>query len=147
VREEIGKHHLTYGQGTAAEIKAMFTVGAANWFGLPVRTTQVLSSGGAGTMPANRTGLQCKHSTKSRYGMGADSSRFHYVVLLTLLGLQQNGCLSRLVAALDEARRRPWTAAPERNKQLSKDWNLEFAMRLCRGEDDDATAKSHCLAD
>jgi PiT family inorganic phosphate transporter len=58
VGEKLGKDHLTYGQGAAAEITAMFTIGAADWFGLPVSTTHVLSSGVAGTMAANHTGLQ-----------------------------------------------------------------------------------------
>ena len=58
VGEKIGKDHLTYGQGAAAEITAMATIGAADWFGLPVSTTHVLSSGVAGTMLANHSGLQ-----------------------------------------------------------------------------------------
>jgi len=58
VGEKIGKDHLTYGQGAAAEITAVVTIGAADWFGLPVSTTHVLSSGIAGTMAANHTGLQ-----------------------------------------------------------------------------------------
>jgi len=58
VGEKIGKNHLTYGQGAAAEVTAMFTIGAADWFGMPVSTTHVLSSGVAGTMAANRSGLQ-----------------------------------------------------------------------------------------
>jgi len=58
VGEKIGKNHLTYGQGGAAEITAMATIGAADWFGLPVSTTHVLSSGVAGTMMANKSGLQ-----------------------------------------------------------------------------------------
>jgi PiT family inorganic phosphate transporter len=58
VGEKIGKDHLTYAQGAAAEITAMFTIGAADWFGLPVSTTHVLSSGVAGSMAANHTGLQ-----------------------------------------------------------------------------------------
>src|SRR5579884_1783392 len=58
VGEKIGKNHLTYGQGAAAEITAMATIGAADWFGLPVSTTHVLSSGVAGTMMANHSGLQ-----------------------------------------------------------------------------------------
>ena len=58
VGEKIGKDHLTYGQGAAAEIAAMATIGAADWFGLPVSTTHVLSSGVAGTMMANKSGLQ-----------------------------------------------------------------------------------------
>jgi PiT family inorganic phosphate transporter len=58
VGEKIGKDHLTYAQGAAAEITAMATIGAADAFGLPVSTTHVLSSGVAGTMAANRSGLQ-----------------------------------------------------------------------------------------
>ncbi len=58
VGEKIGKDHLTYGQGAAAEITAMATIGAADYFGLPVSTTHVLSSGVAGTMMANHSGLQ-----------------------------------------------------------------------------------------
>jgi PiT family inorganic phosphate transporter len=58
VGEKIGKDHLTYAQGAAAEITAMFTIGAADYMGLPVSTTHVLSSGIAGTMTANHSGLQ-----------------------------------------------------------------------------------------
>jgi PiT family inorganic phosphate transporter len=58
VGEKIGKDHLTYGQGAAAEITAMVTIGAADAYGLPVSTTHVLSSGVAGTMAANHSGLQ-----------------------------------------------------------------------------------------
>ena len=62
VGEKIGKNHLTYAQGAAAEITAMATIGAADAFGLPVSTTPVLSSGVAGTMAANRSGLQWPRS-------------------------------------------------------------------------------------
>jgi PiT family inorganic phosphate transporter len=58
VGEKIGKSHLTYAQGAAAEITAMATIGMADAFGLPVSTTHVLSSGVAGTMAANGSGLQ-----------------------------------------------------------------------------------------
>jgi PiT family inorganic phosphate transporter len=58
VGEKIGKSHLTYGQGATAELVAMTTIGAADLLGLPVSTTQVLSSGVAGTMAANGSGLQ-----------------------------------------------------------------------------------------
>ncbi len=58
VGEKIGKTHLTYGQGAAAELVAMVTIGAADSFGLPVSTTHVLSSGVAGTMAANGSGIQ-----------------------------------------------------------------------------------------
>jgi len=37
---------------------AMCTIGAADMFGLPVSTTHVLSSGVAGTMVANGSGIQ-----------------------------------------------------------------------------------------
>ena len=58
VGEKIGKTHLTYGQGAAAELVAMATIGAADGLGLPVSTTHVLSSGVAGTMVANGSGMQ-----------------------------------------------------------------------------------------
>ncbi|MFM0167838.1 inorganic phosphate transporter [Paraburkholderia sediminicola] len=58
VGEKIGKQHLTYGQGASAELVAMLTIGAADMYGLPVSTTHVLSSGVAGTMAANGSGLQ-----------------------------------------------------------------------------------------
>ncbi len=58
VGEKIGKTHLTYGQGASAELVAMVTIGAADMYGLPVSTTHVLSSGVAGTMAANGSGLQ-----------------------------------------------------------------------------------------
>jgi PiT family inorganic phosphate transporter len=58
VGEKIGKTHLTYAQGASAELVAMCTILAADNFGLPVSTTHVLSSGVAGTMLANKSGLQ-----------------------------------------------------------------------------------------
>jgi PiT family inorganic phosphate transporter len=58
VGEKIGKTHLTYAQGACAEITAACTIAAADVYGLPVSTTHVLSSGIAGTMAANGSGLQ-----------------------------------------------------------------------------------------
>jgi inorganic phosphate transporter, PiT family len=58
VGEKIGKEHLTYAQGAAAEITAAATIIAADNFHMPVSTTHVLSSGIAGTMAANGSGLQ-----------------------------------------------------------------------------------------
>jgi PiT family inorganic phosphate transporter len=58
VGEKIGKTHLTYAQGACAEITAAATIATADVYGLPVSTTHVLSSGIAGTMAANGSGLQ-----------------------------------------------------------------------------------------
>ncbi len=58
VGEKIGKTHLTYAQGACAEITAAGTIALADVYGLPVSTTHVLSSGVAGTMAANGSGLQ-----------------------------------------------------------------------------------------
>jgi PiT family inorganic phosphate transporter len=58
VGEKIGKSHLTYAQGASAEMMAAATIGLADYMGLPVSTTHVLSSGIAGTMAANKSGLQ-----------------------------------------------------------------------------------------
>jgi PiT family inorganic phosphate transporter len=58
VGEKIGKTHLTYGQGAAAELVAFGTIFTLAQYGLPVSTTHILSSGVAGTMAANGSGLQ-----------------------------------------------------------------------------------------
>jgi phosphate/sulfate permease len=58
VGEKIGKTHLTYSQGASAELVAMCTIGMADILGMPVSTTHVLSSGVAGSMAANKSGLQ-----------------------------------------------------------------------------------------
>jgi PiT family inorganic phosphate transporter len=58
VGEKIGKAHLTYAQGASAELVAAGTIALADNFGLPVSTTHILSSGIAGTMAANKSGLQ-----------------------------------------------------------------------------------------
>jgi PiT family inorganic phosphate transporter len=58
VGERIGKTHLTYAQGAASELVAMGTILASDVYGLPVSTTHVLTSGVAGTMAANNSGLQ-----------------------------------------------------------------------------------------
>jgi PiT family inorganic phosphate transporter len=58
VGEKIGKSHLTYAQGASAELVAMITILLADKYGLPVSTTHVLSSGVAGSMAANHSGLQ-----------------------------------------------------------------------------------------
>ena len=58
VGEKIGKTHLSYAQGASAEIVAAVTIQLADYYKLPVSTTHVLSSGVAGTMAANKSGLQ-----------------------------------------------------------------------------------------
>ncbi|HSF88136.1 MAG TPA: inorganic phosphate transporter [Saprospiraceae bacterium] len=50
IGEKIGKTHLTYAQGAAAELVAAGTIGMSSGLGLPVSTTHVLSSGIAGSM-------------------------------------------------------------------------------------------------
>ncbi|QNX61496.1 inorganic phosphate transporter [Acinetobacter seifertii] len=57
VGERIGKNHMTYGQGMSAELIAMSTIAAADGLGMPVSTTHVLNSAVAGTMVANKSGL------------------------------------------------------------------------------------------
>jgi inorganic phosphate transporter, PiT family len=60
VGEKIGKSHMTYAQGACAELTAAITIAAATMYGAPVSTTHVVSSGIAGTMAANGTGVQGK---------------------------------------------------------------------------------------
>jgi PiT family inorganic phosphate transporter len=58
IGEKIGKEDLTYAQGASAGLVAMGTIFAADMWGLPVSTTHILSSGVAGTMAANGSGLR-----------------------------------------------------------------------------------------
>ena len=52
--EKIGKQHLTYAQGASSELVAASTIGISTYLGLPVSTTQVLSSAIAGSMVASK---------------------------------------------------------------------------------------------
>ncbi|HTA56334.1 MAG TPA: inorganic phosphate transporter [Candidatus Acidoferrales bacterium] len=60
IGEKIGKAHLTYAQGASAEIVTWATIQSADVLGLPVSTTHILTSGVAGTMAANGSGLQAQ---------------------------------------------------------------------------------------
>ncbi len=98
VGEKIGKEHLTYAQGASAELVAMTTIGAADMIGLPVSTTHVLSSGIAGTMAANRSGVQMTTMRNLLLAwiltlpvcvvMGAALFAFGLRVVLKVLGIQ-----------------------------------------------------------
>ena len=54
IGEKIGKRHMTYAEGATAELIAASTIGLSSYFGLPVSTTHVLSSGVAGAMVASK---------------------------------------------------------------------------------------------
>lgn len=82
VGERIGKAHMSYGQGAAAETVAAATILGAQQFGLPVSTTHVLNSAVAGTMSANGSGLQWR-----TIGMLATAWLFTLPVVITLSGL------------------------------------------------------------
>ena len=58
VGEGIGRSHMTYAQGVCAQLTAGISIAAANLFGLPVSTTQILSSAVVGTAVANKSGVQ-----------------------------------------------------------------------------------------
>ena len=58
VGEKIGSSGMTYSQGIAAQITAAASIGVASMTGMPVSTTHILSSAVAGTMVANKSGLQ-----------------------------------------------------------------------------------------
>jgi PiT family inorganic phosphate transporter len=58
VGEKIGKEHMTYAEGLCAGLVTMGTIFGADTLGLPVSTTHVLSSGVAGSMAANGSGLR-----------------------------------------------------------------------------------------
>ena len=131
VGEKIGKDHLTYGQGAAAEITAMATIGAADMWGLPVSTTHVLSSGVAGTMAANGTGLQWGTVRNLVAGLGADSAGRHDPVGLRCSG-PLPGCRNQIFVILSEAKaaKRP-SAVEEPLSPVRTEWSIEV-LRLRR---------------
>jgi phosphate/sulfate permease len=105
VGEKIGKAHLTYGQGASAELVAMATIGAADVLGLPVSTTHVLSSGVAGTMAANNSGLQMNtlRNLLRRPLSGAERPR----ALIDRYGRGRVGCAPPFENPLDPDRVEP----------------------------------------
>ncbi|MBN1145096.1 MAG: inorganic phosphate transporter [Bacteroidales bacterium] len=69
IGEKIGKSHLTYAQGASAELIAATTISVSSWFGLPVSTTHVLSSGVAGTMVAENGTRNLQKKTVAAIGI------------------------------------------------------------------------------
>ena len=90
VGEKIGKTHLTYAQGASAEIMAMITIGLADGLGLPVSTTHVLSSGVAGTMAANKSGLPDVDDPRHRAGLDLHLAGGGHPLGIALHAVQQD---------------------------------------------------------
>lgn len=55
---KIGKKDMTYAQGLSAQVVSGIAIAGASHLGFPVSTTHILSSSVAGTMIANKSGLQ-----------------------------------------------------------------------------------------
>ena len=109
IGEKIGKTHMSYSQGAAGELVAASTIGVSASLGLPVSTTHVLSSGIAGTMLAQKVGLQ-----------RATIRNIALAWLLTFpVSMVLAGALLRLCGASSRrrrsavARRRPWRRLAE----------------------------------
>lgn len=60
IGEKIGKKDMTYAQGVSAQATTAISIGIASYTGMPVSTTQVLSSAVAGTMIVDGSGVQSK---------------------------------------------------------------------------------------
>lgn len=60
IGEKIGKKGMTYAQGVCAQVTTAISIGIASFTGMPVSTTQVLSSSVAGTMIVDGGGVQSK---------------------------------------------------------------------------------------
>lgn len=60
IGEKIGKKGMTYAQGVSAQVTTAVSIGIASYTGMPVSTTQVLSSSVAGTMLVDGGGVQSK---------------------------------------------------------------------------------------
>jgi len=69
IGERIGNEHLNYAQGATSEIVAASTIGLSTWFGLPVSTTHVLSSGIAGSMMASGGAKNLNNGTLKSIGI------------------------------------------------------------------------------
>lgn len=85
VGEKIGKVPMTYAQGASAELVAASTIAVADMYGLPVSTTQVLSSGVAGSHGGRPCGSAVGHCAQLGSGLGADppcGNRFGWQPLL-----------------------------------------------------------------
>ena len=104
VGEQIGKDHLTYAQGASAGLVAMGTIFAADKFGLPVSTTHILSSGVAGTMSANGSGLRLLHDSQHRRRLGLYASRRGVAFRAALLGFSGTCCELEAISGLAASR-------------------------------------------
>lgn len=60
IGEKIGKTEMTYAQGVSAQTTTALSIGVASFTGMPVSTTQILSSAVAGTMIVDGGGIQRK---------------------------------------------------------------------------------------
>ena len=83
----------------APEITAAATIAAADGFGLPVSTTHVLSSGIAGTMAANGSGLQFATVRNIAMAWVLISARRHPALGQPLLAVLALGCSNETVTA------------------------------------------------
>jgi phosphate/sulfate permease len=116
VAEKIGKSHLTYAQGAAAEVVAAATIGLADVMHMPVSTTHVLSSGVAGTMWANQSGL--RKETVQKIGLvwvtTVPAAILLAAALFSLGGMLVPGAGVAQNAALPVAAPQPGTSLPAR---------------------------------
>ncbi len=119
VAEKIGKAHLTYAQGAAAEVVAAATIGLADVFHLPVSTTHVLSSGIAGTMCANRSGI--RGDTVKKIGLA-------WVLTLPAAILLSAGLFTLGGWMLPAARQAPTATIAEFNPGASADLNTSASL-------------------
>ncbi|AGJ61478.1 Low-affinity inorganic phosphate transporter 1 [Candidatus Moranella endobia PCVAL] len=60
IGEKIGKKGMTYAQGLSAQLTTAVSIGVASYTGMPVSTTQVLSSALTGTIMVDGGGVQIK---------------------------------------------------------------------------------------
>lgn len=60
IGEKIGKNEMTYAQGLSAQVTTALSIGIASYTGMPVSTTQILSSSVAGTMLVDGGGVQSR---------------------------------------------------------------------------------------
>jgi phosphate/sulfate permease len=130
VAEKIGKQHMTYAQGAAAELIAAVTISLADVVHMPVSTTQVLSSGVAGTMWANRSGIQADTVRKIglAWAMTLPAAITLSATLFSVGGILIPGARPNAVVAV-ETKAPPMATAVVGVHRLQSLRNLTFLLR------------------
>ncbi|VTR21565.1 Low-affinity inorganic phosphate transporter 1 [Serratia fonticola] len=87
---------MTYAQGVSAQMTAALSIGVASYTGMPVSTTQVLSSAVAGTMLVDGGWRAEQNHQEHLVGLGSDPASFDFAFRWPVLaGAESNLTIAR----------------------------------------------------